>query len=321
MTSPEPIPESGSTTHTVPWPWALRMLVRLARGALIVYLGALAVLYALQTRIIFPGAATQATPEAEVHPPPGAELVRLTSAHGERIVALFGPALKPDGTPRPDAATCPTLLYFYGNGMFLKASEYDFERLRRLGANVMIPEYLGYGMSEGHPGESACYATADAAYDHLRSRRDLDPERIVAAGWSLGGAVAIDLAARRKVAGLAVFSTFSSMVEMARRSFPYLPTSVLLQHRFDNLAKIARVSCPILIGHGTNDSIVPDEMSMRLASAARAPMTRFTIPGADHNDVFEVRTETTFARLRRFIEGCGDGRRAKESGAATPPHG
>jgi uncharacterized protein len=314
MTQQAPNTETGTTA---PPRWSrrlLRVLARLGRAALLIYLGVLAVLYALQTRIIFAAAATQGAPDAVVQPRPGVELVRLTAARGERIVALFGPALRPDGTPRPDAAQCPTLLYFYGNGMFLKASEYDFERLRRLGVNVMIPEYLGYGMSGGHPGEASCYATADAAYEHLRTRRDIDPEQIVAGGWSLGGAVAIDLAARRKVAGLAVFSTFTSMVEMARRSFPYLPTSVLLRHRFDSLSKITQVTCPILMGHGTDDSIVPTEMSKRLAGAARVPVTRFTIAGADHNDVFEVRNESTFERLRTFLEGCGKGARMANGG-------
>jgi fermentation-respiration switch protein FrsA (DUF1100 family) len=280
----------------------VRILLLLGRMAALFYLGVVAVLYALQTRIIFAGSATQGTPESVVHPRPGSELVTLRSARGERIVALFGPALTPEGDPRGDAARRPTLLYFYGNGMSLKPSEYDFERFRRLGLNVMIPEYLGYGMSEGNAGEASCYATADAAYDHLRSRGDIDPERIVAAGWSLGGAVAIDLAAQRKVAGLAVFSTFTSMVDMARQSFPYLPTSILLRHRFDNMARIAQVTCPILMGHGTNDSIVPCAMSKRLAMMARAPLTRFTIAGADHNDVFEVRTTETFERLKRFVE-------------------
>jgi fermentation-respiration switch protein FrsA (DUF1100 family) len=280
----------------------VRLLFLLGRLAALVYLGVMAVLYALQTRMIFAGSTSQGTPESVVGPRPGRELVTLRSARGEAIVALFGPALTPDGMPRTDAARRPTLLYFYGNGMYLKAAEYEFERFRRLGLNVMIPEYLGYGMSQGQPGEASCYATADAAYDHLRSRRDIDPERIVAAGWSLGGAVAIDLAARREVAGLAVFSTFTSMADMARRTFPYMPTSLLLRHRFDSVSKIAMVSCPVLIGHGTDDSIVPFAMSDRLATMARVPVDRVSIAGADHNDVFEVQPEETFERLRRFVE-------------------
>ena len=70
---------------------------------------------------------------------------------------------------------------------------------RRLGANVMIPDYVGYGLSGGSPSEAGCYATADTAYEHLKGRKDVDPGKIVAAGWSMGGGVAVDLAARRPV--------------------------------------------------------------------------------------------------------------------------
>ena len=160
------------------------------------------------------------------------------------MVALFGPALTPDGEPHPDAARRPTLLYFYGNGMCLSDTTEQFDRFRRLGANVLIPEYVGYGMSGGQPSEAGCQATADAAYDHLQRRGDVDPRPIVAVGWSLGGAVAIDLASRRPVAGLVAFSTFTSMVEMARTEFPVPPHSLLLRHRFDSLTKIGQRHLP-----------------------------------------------------------------------------
>jgi len=194
---------------------------RLIRIPLLVWLGLLALFASLQARLIFPGAQTQGQPYASVRPPVGAELVTLSTVNGDRVVALFGPALTPAGHHHPEASRRPTLLYFYGNGMCLNDTSEQFDHFRRLGANVLIPEYVGYGMSGGQPSETGCRATADAAYDHLHSRRDVDPRAIVAVGWSLGGAVAIDLASRRPVAGLAAFSTFTSLVEMARRNFPF----------------------------------------------------------------------------------------------------
>ena len=237
-----------------------------------------------------------------VRPRADAELVTLTTADGDRVVALFGPALTREGEPHPEASRRPTLLYFYGNGMCLNDTMEQFDHFRRLGANVLIPDYVGYGMSGGQPGESGCRATADAAYDHLQSRRDVDPRAIVAVGWSLGGAVAIDLASRRPVAGLAAFSTFTSMVEMARRNFPFLPNSLLLRHRFDSLAKIGRVSCPILLMHGRSDRLIPSAMSDRLAAAARTPVTKLTVEGADHNDFFLVGGAQVDEALVRFLE-------------------
>lgn len=275
---------------------------RLVRIPLLIWLGLLALFTTLQTRLIFPGAQTQGQPDALVRPRGDAELVTLSTADGERVVALFGPALTRAGETHPEASRRPTLLYFYGNGMCLNDSVEQFDHFRRLGANVLIPDYVGYGMSGGQPGEWGCRATADAAYDHLQSRRDVDPRAIVAAGWSLGGAVAIDLASRRPVAGLAAFSTFTSMVEMARRSFPFLPNALLLRHRFDSLAKIGRVSCPILIIHGGDDRLIPSAMSDRLAASARPPVTKLTVEGADHNDFFLVGGAQVDEALVRFLE-------------------
>jgi fermentation-respiration switch protein FrsA (DUF1100 family) len=266
------------------------------------------VLAAIQTNLIFPGRTTQGRPEARFTIPPGAEQVTLHTAewsvtYGAPIAALFGPALTPEGRPREDAASCPTVLYFYGNGMCLATALNDFAMFRRLGANVLIPEYPGYGLSGGRPSEAGCYAAADAAYDYLKTRPDIAPDRIVAAGWSLGGAVAIDLAARRPVAGLAVFSTFTRMADLAAYHYPLLPHSLLLIHRFESEKKLPRVACPILIGHGTSDTIIPAAMMDRLAAAARAPVTKLPVRGADHNDFFDTGRGPLLAALGRFLDG------------------
>ena len=188
-----------------------------------------------------PGASTQGQPSAEVRPRPGTELVDLTTSTGERVVALFGPALTARRPARPQCRASPDLdlLLRQRDVPELRARPSSTE-FRRLGLNVLIPDYVGYGMSGGSPSEKGCQATADAAYDYLVSTRGIDPRRIIAAGWSLGGAVAIDLASRRQVGGLIAFSSFTSGVDMARRMLPFVPVSLLLRHRFDSIDKIAR---------------------------------------------------------------------------------
>jgi fermentation-respiration switch protein FrsA (DUF1100 family) len=277
-------------------------VVRIVRIPLLVYVGLLAVLFSFQTKIIFPGAETQGQREAVVEVKAGEQLVELKTARGEKVFALFGPALAPDGSTDPSAASRPTLLYFYGNAMCLRASNDEFERFRRLGLNVMIPEFVGYGMSDGKPSESGCYATADAAYEHLLKRQDIDPNKIIAAGWSLGGAVAIDLASRKPLAGLIAFSTFTSMVDMSRRNFPLIPASILLRHRFENARKISRVRCPILLGHGRNDQLIPYSMMEKLVTSAQAPVMRLSIDGAGHNDFYVVGGDKIYAAMRQFVE-------------------
>jgi fermentation-respiration switch protein FrsA (DUF1100 family) len=276
--------------------------MRIARILALVYLAIGTLMFSLQTRIIFAGQDTQGQPYAQVRPRPGTELIRLETQQGVPIVALHGPALYPDGSPDSDAADRPTLLYFYGNGMCLKDTDGKFEQFRRMGLNVLIPEYVGYGMSGGKPSERGCQGTADAAYDYLVRTRRVPASRLVVGGWSLGGAVAIDLASRRPVAGLIAFSSFTSGVEMAHRIAPFLPASLLLRHRFDNLRKIPTISCPILIGHGRRDRIVPFEMGERLARAAKAPVTTIWIDDAEHNDCFAVAGRRVDQAIVRFVD-------------------
>jgi fermentation-respiration switch protein FrsA (DUF1100 family) len=261
-------------------------------------------LYLMQTALIFPGRESQGQAWAQVTPPPGTELATLTTAGGDRTVALFGRALGPDGAPLDDAPSRPTILYFYGNGDSLKnTSSYMFGALRRLGANVCVPEYVGYGMSTGDAGEKGCYASADAAYEYLLTRADVDRSKIVAMGWSLGAAVAVDLASRRPVAGLAMFSAFTSMADMAREVYPFIPgASLILRHRFESLSKIARVTCPVIVGHGTSDQMIPFSMGEQLAAAAKAPVTFLAVEGAEHADIFSVGETQIFPAVRRLVD-------------------
>ena len=182
----------------------LRQVIRLT---ILMYAGLLSFLYIFQSRLIFPGTSTQGHPDAQFRRWAGADLLHLETRSGEQVVAVYGRAQTAAGKPDPAARDRPTMIYFYGNAMCLKEAMPEFDRFRRLGLNVLIPDYVGYGMSGGRPSEHGCQATADAAYDFLVSTRGVDPKTIVSAGWSLGGAVAIDLASRRQVGGLVAFST------------------------------------------------------------------------------------------------------------------
>jgi uncharacterized protein len=279
----------------------MRVAIRIVRDALLVYLGLITLFYSFQTRVIFPGASTQRQPFAQVRPRDGTELVTLKTQQGESVVALSGPATTADGRPDPAAAKRPTMIYFYGNAMCVAYAAQDVDRFRRLGLNVLVPDYVGYGMSSGSPSETGCQATADAVYDYLVSTRAVDPKTILSVGWSLGGAVAIDLASRRPVGGLIVFSTFTRGVEMGRKMLPFVPVSLVLRHRFDSVDKIAQVRCPTLIGHGRRDSLIPFHMGEKLASTAGGPVTTLWIDAADHNDFFAVGGRRIDKAIATFI--------------------
>ena len=257
----------------------------------------------LQTSLIFPGAATQGQKHAVVRPMPGTELLSLKTKGGETVAALFGPALTPEGRPHPEARSRPTVLFFYGNGMCMADAIGIFLELRRQGANVIVCDFVGFGMSSGKPSEQGCYDTADAVYAHAVNRSDIDPKKIVPMGWSLGAATAIDLASRHPVAGLATFSAFTSMSDMARRVLPIFPSSLLLKHRFENEPKLANLACPMFIAHGVRDSIIPSSMSQRLVRIAGDKcVDQMFIDEADHNDFFEVGGPELSARIKAFLE-------------------
>lgn len=264
-------------------------------------------LYLSQAQLIMPGRATQGAACARITPPAHCELVRLTTPAGP-VAALFGPACGPApedvNEPLPDAARRPTLLFFYGNKMCLGVSVHLFQHLRRLGVNVLVPDYLGFGLSGGTASEPNCYATADAAYEHLLRRRDIDRSLIVAGGVSLGGAVAVELATRRPLAGLMALVTFSSIPDMARHLYPDVPIWRFIRHKFDSAARMRAVNCPTLVGHSTGDRLVPSWMADRLARRCGGPVTRLVIHGADHGaaEMLEVAGDALFAGMKQFLD-------------------
>jgi uncharacterized protein len=281
---------------------ARRVAFHLLRIVGVVYLLVCAGLYFGQDWLVFPASAYQGSPDAVIHPEPDNEKLDLRTPAGDHVAALFGHALLPDGSPDPQAAARPTIIYFYGNGGAIKWSMVEFDHFRRLDANVLIPDFVGYGMSTGKPSEKNLYATADAAYNYLLQRSDIDPKKIIPMGWSLGGAVAIDLASRKPVAALATFNAFTNMRAMGRIMFPFVPTSLFLKYRFDNDQKIATITCPALICNGMKDTLVPPTMSDKLGKLAKGPVTRVTIKSANHNTIFIAEPKDLFSALQIFVD-------------------
>jgi hypothetical protein len=271
------------------------------RIVILAYLGLGLMLYLFQNVLIFPG--------AYIHPPstmvapqePGLELLTLRTADGHRVTAIYGKALTADDLPDPNAESRPTIIYFYGNGDCLRWSTDIFQNFRRLGANVLIPEFVGYPLSGGKPSEANVYATANAAYEYLRNAQKVEPAKIVLVGRSLGSAAAIDLASRQPVGGLVTISAFTTMGEMAQKVVPIFPVRLVLSSQFPNIDKISKVSCPILLMHGDRDNFVPFGMMARLAAAARGPVTQLTIPGADHNSVFVAGRQLVEQKVAEFL--------------------
>jgi fermentation-respiration switch protein FrsA (DUF1100 family) len=206
---------------------------------------------------------------------PGSEEVSFRSEDGLRLAGWFVPGV----------AGAATVLVFNGNAGDRSVRAPLAAALARTGVSVLLFDYRGYGGNPGSPSETGLAADARAARGYLDSRPDVRSESVVYYGESLGAAVAIGLAVERPPAALVLRSPFTSLADVGRRHYPYLPVRQLLKDRYDSIGRITAVRCPILIVAGGADDIVPAEQSRRLHDAAPTPRRYVEIPDAGHNDL------------------------------------
>ena len=224
------------------------------------------------------------------------EDVFFTASDGARLHGWFVPG---------ESET--TLLWFHGNAGNISHRVDNLSMLHeKLGVNILIFDYRGYGRSEGKASETGMYLDAEAVREYLSSRDDVDLDGgLVLFGRSLGSAVAVEMAARYKVRAVILESPFTSIRAMARRSYPFLPVGILIrlvEARYDALARIGSISSPLMVVHGSNDEIAPIKFGRELFEAARAPKRFYTIEGAGHNDTYWVGGDAYFEALKDFIE-------------------
>lgn len=189
------------------------------------------------------------------------ENLRLTTSDGVSITAWY--------IPHPQAVG--TVLFFHGNAGNIAGRLGDVERLHPMGVNVLLIDYRGFGESDGKPSEEGTYLDAEAGWVYLTETLGQWPEQIVILGRSLGGAVAIDLAEKHTPAGLVVESTFTNLIDVGKRLYPWLPVHWILTYHYDSLSKVSRVHCPKLFFHGIGDELITLENGRRLFDKAVEP--------------------------------------------------
>lgn len=178
-----------------------------------------------------------------------------------------------------------TVLFLHGNAGNISHRRDSIAIFRRLGLDVFIIDYRGYGQSRGSPSERGLYADAEGAWTYLTEQRGIPAHDIVIFGRSLGGIVATHLASQVDSRALIVESGFTSAADMARHSFPVLSSLVFLRFDFDAASRIADVDAPVLVLHSQDDEIIPYELGRRLYAAAREPKEFVALRG-DHNSGF-----------------------------------
>jgi pimeloyl-ACP methyl ester carboxylesterase len=204
--------------------------------------------------------------------------------------------------PHPNA--WGTLLYCHGNNGNITNRISVLQDLRRLGVNLFAFDYRGYGRSEGEPSEEGLYRDVRAAWDHLIAARGERPATILMFGHSLGGAVAIDGALHREVAGLVVQSSFTQVRDMARTLYPGLPLHFVARNQFRSIDKVKRLAMPKLFIHGTEDPTVPFDLGRRLFESASDPKEWYEVARAGHSELHRHGGLRYYGRLQRFARLC-----------------
>jgi len=195
-----------------------------------------------------------------------------------------------------------TILYFHGNAGNISHRLEVIEIFNRLNLNVFIFDYRGYGRSEGKPSETGLYKDSEAAYDYLIQRKDVSKDRIIAFGKSIGANVAIDLASKKNVALLIVYSGFTCAYDMGKRIFPFLPLfKWIVKVKFDAENKIRDIKIPKLIIHSIDDEIVPFELGKKLFEAAAVPKEIYSLRGG-HNEAILMAREEFSSKIGSFLK-------------------
>jgi uncharacterized protein len=255
-------------------------LRRFLKGFAVIYFAAGLGLYLGQERMIY-------TPTAQHEKTPSNvklnfEEVRLPVAQGGQVHGWW--------LPNPKATK--TILYLHGIGLNIGSNINQAKQLHDQGFSVLLIDYRGYGQSSGpFPSEARIYEDTEAAWNYLTQTRQIEPEKIVFYGHSLGGAIAIDLAKRHPDAGsLIVQSSFTSMYEMALQR-PYnrlLPLNLLLHERYNSIEKVETLKVPVLYIHGLKDETIAHRMSQALYDRSPEPKQLFLVLQGTHNngDIF-----------------------------------
>lgn len=193
----------------------------------------------------------------------------------------------------------PAVIFAHGNAELIDDWVDELQPYRALGVSVLLPEYRGYGRSAGAPAQEAITADLVAFYDLLAARPEVDRERILFHGRSLGGGAVCALAEQRAPRALILQSTFTSIGDLAGR---YLLPRFLVCDPFENLATVARFAGPVLLFHGRQDELIPFAHAERLRGAAK--QGRLVAYDAGHNDC-PPRWDALWREIEVFLRGAG----------------
>jgi uncharacterized protein len=268
-----------------------RMTLGRALGALlallvVAYLGAIVWLIANETRLVF-----RAVPDL-----------------GDRRPAFpYEQVESPRAWVMPSPGAGTWVIFLHGNDANIasRLNIVHYERLHALGLNVLAPEYRGFGGVAGVPSESGLAEDARRAYDFLRRAKHVDPRQIVIYGWSLGSAVAVNLASHVDEGAVVLEGAPASIVAIGQQQYPMFPIRLIIRNPFESIRMVDRIHAPMLFLHSPEDVVVPIGEGRRLFNAATAPKQFVEVSGghvyASEKDPRFFANVQSFLRAQRLL--------------------
>jgi hypothetical protein len=246
-----------------------RLLAGLAILVIFVYAGAMVWLVTQETTLVF----RAGRPLGDLRPRTPFEQVLIDAESGRQPAWIMRPA--------SDSEARPWVIYLHGNdaNIATRMNILHYDQLANLGLNVMAPEYRGFAGLKGVPTEQGLGRDARAAYDYLRRQLRADAKRIVIYGWSLGSAVAVDLASQVDEAAVILEGAPASIVAIGQQRYPFFPIRMLIRNPFESITRIGKVGSPVLFLHSPTDTIVPIAEGRRLFEAAPSPKQFVEVTG------------------------------------------
>ncbi|WOO41051.1 alpha/beta hydrolase [Rubellicoccus peritrichatus] len=255
-----------------------QMLLHILTFLVVLYLALCVFALLFANRMIFPAPKASYSDDKSI--------IRLPIKDGSEIAAIY--------LENPDAEY--TILYSHGNAEDLGHILPHLKELHKRGFAVMAYDYPGYGLSDGRVGEQGSYEAAAAAFSYLVILRDVDPEKIILYGRSLGSGPSFEIASKRAVAGLIIDGGFASTFRVMTRK-KIVPWDI-----FDNLGKVDDISSPVLLIHGTQDRTVPFSHAQTMKEALEVPVTTLFVEGAGHNNLIESAHDDYWDAIINFRE-------------------
>ncbi|MDR6264568.1 alpha/beta hydrolase [Roseobacter sp. N2S] len=254
----------------------------------VVYLMSFGGLVLFQDRILYPFDPTEVTPETAGEP--RLTVKRLRTSDDEHLVIWVA----------PPKASKPTIIYFHGNAGNLALRTQRFNRMLDRGYGVVAMAYRGSSGSSGKPSETAVRSDTLALIKALPDLLGPQPQKLVYYGESLGSAVAVQLAAIHPPSGLVLEAPFESIDAMARQRMPVFPTSLGLHEHWNTLGTIPKITSPLLVMHGTMDTVVPYDQGLAVFEAAASKRKVWRgVKGVGHVGHWDVAGQKA---IYRFID-------------------